>query len=49
LEEFYSRYGRRLEQKKMDEEGEDYLMRVFPLLSSFVRAEFVEEDGIFRL
>jgi hypothetical protein len=48
VEEFYSGYGERPEQEKMEEEGEDYLLREFPLLSYFVMAEFVEEDGIFR-
>ncbi|KAL3780904.1 hypothetical protein ACHAW5_010739 [Stephanodiscus triporus] len=42
--EFYSGYGERPEQDKIEEEGEDYLMREFPLLSYFVRAEFVGED-----
>ena len=31
----------RPKQDKMEEEGEDYLMDKFPLLSYFVRAEFV--------
>jgi peptidyl-prolyl cis-trans isomerase A (cyclophilin A) len=42
--EFYSGYGERPEQDKIEEEGEDYLMQEFPLLSYFVRAEFVDED-----
>ncbi len=49
MEEFYSRYGRRLEQEKIKEEREDYLLHEFPLLPCIVRAVFVEEDGKFRL
>jgi hypothetical protein len=48
VEEFYARYGERPEQEKIEEEGKDYLIREFPLLSYFVRADFVEEDEIFR-
>jgi hypothetical protein len=46
--EFYAGYGERLEQDKMDEEGEDYLMHEFSVLSYFVRAECVGDDGIHR-
>jgi hypothetical protein len=43
VEEFYSGYGERPEQGMIEREGEDYLIREFPLLSYFVRADFVED------
>ena len=46
--EFYAGYGGRPEQDKMEEEGEDYLMHEFPLLSYFVRADLVGDEGIHR-
>ena len=46
--EFYAGYGKRPEQDKMEEEGEDYLMHEFPLSSYFVRADFVGDDKIHR-
>jgi hypothetical protein len=48
LEKFYSRYSGRPEQEEMEEEGEDYLLHEFPLLLSFMREEYIDEDGKFR-
>lgn len=41
VDTFYAGYGERPEQDKIETEGEDYLMHEFPLLSYFVKAEFV--------
>ena len=49
VEEFYAGYGEKPEQEKIEEEGEDYLLREFPLLSYFVRATFITNCSRCRL
>lgn len=44
VNEFQNQYGEKPNQAKIREEGEDYLRNEFPLLSYFVKAEFVDQD-----
>ena len=48
VDEFYSGYGEDPSQTKIKSEGAEYLTKEFPLLSYFVKAEFVVEDEIFQ-
>lgn len=49
VDEFYSGYGQKPDQTKIREEGEAYLKKEFPLLSYFVNADFVDQEGIFQI
>jgi hypothetical protein len=44
VEEFYSGYGERPEQGMIERDGGEYLIQEFPLLSYFVRADFVDKS-----
>lgn len=44
VDEIYSNYYEKPDQWKIEQEGDVYLNKMFPLLSFFVNAEFVEEQ-----
>lgn len=48
VDQFYSGYGEQPSQTRIREEGGDYLKEDFPLLSYFVKAEFVDQNDIFH-
>ena len=48
IEQFYARYGEDPNQSVIREEGKAYLEEEFPLLSYFVKIDFVCQDGEFQ-